>query len=97
MAKTAKGKAPSKKCPKCGKENHARSRKCKYCETPFPPPKPKADKPKATRKARGKRQPNPSPVSSSNGYANAIALVKAAGGFDRAKAILADLEQVKGF
>jgi hypothetical protein len=92
MAKTA-NKAPSKKCPKCGKENHARSAKCKYCETPFPPPKPKADKPNATRKARGKGKANPSPVS--NAYASAIDLVKVAGGFDRAKAILAELEQVK--
>ncbi len=83
MAKTAKGKAPAKKCAKCGKENHARSAKCKYCEAPFPPPKPKA-----------KRQTKS--VAPPDTLTAAIGLVKAAGGFDRAKAILDELEQVKG-
>jgi hypothetical protein len=69
----------------------ARSKACGKCGKAFPPPKAKAGKKAAKRKGKGKTAPAPS----SDIFTSAIALVKAAGGFDRAKAILDQLEQVK--
>jgi hypothetical protein len=92
MATTAKGKAPSKTCGKCGKANHARSAKCKFCEEPFPV---KA-KPEGAKPQKKAAKPAPPTAPPTDTLTAAIGLVKAAGGFDRAKAILAELEQVRG-
>jgi tRNA(Ile2) C34 agmatinyltransferase TiaS len=75
-------KAPTKVCPKCGKTNHARSIKCKFCHTTIPV-KAKTSMPKKTSR------------SMSEVLNAAIRLVKAAGSFEKAKAILNELEAIK--
>jgi hypothetical protein len=75
-------KAPTKICPKCGKTNHARSIKCKYCHATIPV-KAKALKPSKT-------------SGIINELLNAaIRLVKAAGSFEKARTILNELETIK--
>lgn len=66
MAKTApaKGKAPTKACPSCGKPNHPRKKVCEHCGKEIPqkesaakPDKPAGRKPApavATSEGRGK-------------------------------------------
>jgi hypothetical protein len=100
MAKTTEAKAVTEKgkkgvgwrhCESCDYSTKGpRSTKCGKCGVDFPPPKAKAGK--KTAKRKGKRAPSPN----SDTLSAAIGLVKSAGGFDRAKAILAELEQVKG-
>jgi tRNA(Ile2) C34 agmatinyltransferase TiaS len=75
-------KAPTKVCPKCGKTNHARSIKCKFCHATIPV-KAKSSMPRKTSGCM------------SEILNAAIRLVKAAGSFERARAILSELEEIK--
>ncbi len=75
-------KAPMKVCAKCGKSNHARSIKCKFCHATFPV--------KIKTSASIKKS-----TATSDILNTAIHLVKAAGSFEKAKAILSELEAIK--
>ncbi len=75
-------KAPTKVCPKCGKSNHARSIKCKFCRAVFPV--------KVKSSIPGKTTASTNEI-----LKTAIHLVKASGSFEKAKAILNELEAIK--
>jgi hypothetical protein len=97
--KTAEVKAVTEKGKKgvgwryCADCDHStkgpKSTKCGSCGKAFPASQ-------ARKKANGKRKPKATPTAPPDTLTAAIGLVKAAGGFDRARAILTELEQVKG-
>jgi hypothetical protein len=75
-------KAPTKVCPQCGKQSHARSIACKHCKASFPV------------KAKSlSAEKNSAPTGCA--LHAAINLVKTTGSFEKAKAVLAELEAIK--